>query len=159
MTTISLRFYIYAVLFIGAIAFFMRYDYLSNRVKEQDDVIHKYEEAYNKQQQQIKDADLARTEYLKQIEDGKNEIDTLRNRVSSGATVLRIAATCPKLPIASTDTTGAVTASPELTEDARENYYSHRADENKLNSLLDLCVKTLQDERKWNDIYWLYFCL
>ena len=148
MTTISLRFYIYAVLFIGAIAFFMRYDYLSNRVKEQDDVIHKYEEAYNKQQQQIKDADLARTEYLKQIEDGKNEIDTLRNRVSSGATVLRIAATCPKLPIASTDTTGAVTASPELTEDARENYYSHRADENKLNSLLDLCVKTLQDERK-----------
>lgn len=148
LSSISLKFYIYAALFVGAIFFFMRYDYLSNRVKEQDDVIHKYEEAYNKQQQQIKDADLARTEYLKQMEDGKNEIDTLRNRVSSGATVLRIAATCPKLPSTSTDTAGAAQASPELTEDARQAYFTHRSDENELNALLDLCVKTLQDERK-----------
>lgn len=148
MPTTSIRFYIYAALFIGAIAFFMRYDYLSNRVKEQNDVIQKYSVAFEKQKQQIKDADTERTNYLNQIEAGKNEIDALRNRVSSGATVLRVNATCPKLPSTSTDSTGAIAASPELTEDARENYYSHRNDENKLNALLDLCVKTLQDERK-----------
>lgn len=46
MPTISLRFYIYAALFVGAIAFFMRYDYLSELVKQQDDVIQKYESAF-----------------------------------------------------------------------------------------------------------------
>ncbi len=45
MPIINLRFYIYAALFVGAIAFFMRYDYLSERVKHQDDVIQKYEAA------------------------------------------------------------------------------------------------------------------
>ena len=126
----------------------MRYDYLSTRVKEQDGVIQKYQTAFDKQKQQIKDADTERTNYLNAIEAGKNEIDDLRNRVSSGSTVLRVAAKCPKLPSASTNPAGAIAASPELTEDARENYYSHRNDENKLNALLDLCVKTLQDERK-----------
>ena len=148
MPTISLKLYIYAALFIGAIAFFMRYDYLSTRVKEQDDVIHQYEEAFNKQKQQIKDADLARTEYLTNLQAAQNEIDTLRNNVSTGAIKLRVHATCPKLPSITTDTAGTITASPELTEDARQNYFAHITDENELNARLDLCVKTLQDERK-----------
>ena len=148
MITINLKFYIYAALFVGSMAFFIRYDYLSSRVKEQDGVIQKYQTAFDKQKQQIKDADTERTNYLNQIEAGKNEIDALRNSVSRGAVKLHVNATCPKLPSASTDSTGVITAAPELTEDARENYYSHRNDENKLNALLDLCVKTLQDERK-----------
>lgn len=148
MPTLNIKFYIYAALFVGAIAFFMRYDYLSTRVKEQDVVIQKYQTAFDKQQQQIKDADLARTEYLNKIEASKNEIDDLRSRVSNGSTVLRVKATCPKLPSTSTDTAGAAQASPELTEDARQAYFTHRSDENELNALLDLCVKTLQDERK-----------
>lgn len=144
----NLKLYLYVGVFVAAIALFLRYDYLSNRVKEQDDVIQKYSVAFEKQKQQIKDADTERTNYLNAIEAGRNEIDDLRNRVSSGSTVLRVAAKCPKLPSASTDSTGVITAAPEPTEDARENYYSHRNDENKLNALLDLCVKTLQDERK-----------
>lgn len=148
MPTLNIKFYICAALFVGAIAFFMRYDYLSTRVKEQDVVIQKYQTAFDKQQQQIKDADLAITEYLNKIEASKNEIDDLRSRVSNGSTVLRVKATCPKLPSTSTDTAGAAQASPELTEDARQAYFTHRSDENELNALLDLCVKTLQDERK-----------
>lgn len=148
MPTISLRFYIYAALFVGAIAFFMRYDYLSERVKQQDDVIQKYEAAFNKQAQQIKDADLARTEYLTNLQATQNEIETFRNSVSSGATVLRVKAECPKLPSASTNTAGAITASPELAEDARKDYYSLRQGISEINARLDLCVKTLQDERK-----------
>lgn len=148
MPIINLRFCIYAALFVGAIAFFMRYGYLSERVKQQDSVIQRYEAAFNKQAQQIKDADLARTEYLTNLQAAQNEIDTLRNSVSSGATVLRVKAACPKLPSTSTYTAGTIAASPELTEDARQDYYSLRQGISEINARLDLCVKTLEDERK-----------
>lgn len=148
MPTISLRFYIYAALFVGAVAFFMCYDHLSNRVKEQDATIQKYADAYEKSKKQIKDSDSARTDYLTNLQAKQNEIDTIRNDVRAGTTVLRVAATCSKLSSSSTNTAGTTATAPELTEDARENYYSHRNDENKINGLLDLCIKTLQDERK-----------
>lgn len=148
MPTISLKLYLYAGLAVGAFALFLRYDYLSHRVKEQDEVIQKYSVAFERQKQQIKDADTERTNYLNTIEAGKNEIDDLRSRVSTGATVLHVAATCPKLPSTSTNSAGTIAASPELTEDARQSYFAHLSDENELNARLDLCVKTLQDERK-----------
>lgn len=148
LSSISLRFYVYAALFALSIAFFLRYDYLAERVKQQDDVIHKYEDAFNKQQQQIKDADLARTEYLKQIEDGKNEIDTLRNSVNSGATGLRVKASCPKQNAIVTDTAGVKAAAPELDRDAEQDYYAILEGIRTVEARYSLCIKTLEDEHK-----------
>ena len=148
MPTLNIKFYIYAALFVGAIAFFIHYDYLSNRVKEQDATILKFSAAYEEQKKQIKDADLARTDYLNKIEASKNEIDTLRNSVNAGATGLHVRASCPKLTTIGTDTARAETAAPELNADARQDYFNLRAGIKTVEARYSLCVKTLEDERK-----------
>ncbi|MDU6466791.1 lysis protein [Enterobacter hormaechei] len=64
--------------------------------------------------------------YTKELSDAKKTINDLRRDVDSGAKRLRIAATCPGVPKA-TSTTGVDDAgSPELTRDARRNYFDHR---------------------------------
>lgn len=64
--------------------------------------------------------------YTKELADAKKTISDLRRDVDSGAKRLRIAATCPGVPKA-TSTTGVDDAgSPELTPDARRNYFDHR---------------------------------
>jgi len=148
MPIINLRFYIYAALFVGAIAFFMRYDYLSDKVKKQALEITQYEVNAGIVAQQIKNAESARIEYLNQIEASKNEIDTLRNSVNAGATGLRIKASCPKMPTVTDYTARTEPASPELDEDARQDYYSLREGIKTVEARYHLCIKTLKDERK-----------
>ncbi|HBD3031940.1 TPA: lysis protein [Citrobacter koseri] len=64
--------------------------------------------------------------YTKELADAKKTISDLRRDVDSGVKRLRIAATCPGVPKA-TSTTGVDDAgSPELTPDARRNYFDHR---------------------------------
>ncbi|ENC9771292.1 TPA: lysis protein [Citrobacter koseri] len=64
--------------------------------------------------------------YTKELADAKKTISDLRRDVDSGAKRLRIAATCPGVP-KTTSTTGVDDAeSPELTPDARRNYFDHR---------------------------------
>ncbi|EPO4915879.1 lysis protein [Citrobacter koseri] len=64
--------------------------------------------------------------YTKELADAKKTISDLRRDVDSGAKRLRIAATCPGVPKA-TSTTGVDDAgAPELTPDARRNYFDHR---------------------------------
>ncbi len=64
--------------------------------------------------------------YTKELSDAKKTINDLRRDVDSGAKRLRIAATCPGVP-KSTSATGVDDAgSPELTPDARRNYFDHR---------------------------------
>ncbi|HID4155278.1 TPA: lysis protein [Citrobacter koseri] len=64
--------------------------------------------------------------YTKELSDAKKTINDLRRDVDSGAKRLRIAATCPGVP-KTTSTTGVDDAgSPELTPDARRNYFDHR---------------------------------
>lgn len=64
--------------------------------------------------------------YTKELADAKKTISDLRRDVYSGAKRLRIAATCPGVP-KTTSATGVDDAeAPELTPDARRNYFDHR---------------------------------
>lgn len=64
--------------------------------------------------------------YAKELADAKKTISDLRRDVDSGAKRLRIAATCPGVS-KTTSTTGMDDAgTPELTPDARRNYFDHR---------------------------------
>ena len=147
MPTINLKFAAIAALLIAFIAFAMHYDHL----KEQNKILSADNAQYIKNAEsaarQVKLADEVATDYLNKITEVENEITNLRARVDSGAIKLRVKATCPKPPATSTDTAGAIAAAPELTEDARHAYYAHRADENKIVALLNLCVTTLQNDR------------
>ncbi|WP_196615249.1 lysis protein [Citrobacter freundii] len=64
--------------------------------------------------------------YTKELSDAKKTINDLRRDVDSGAKRLRLAATCPGVSKATSahgvDDAGA----PELTPDARRNYFDHR---------------------------------
>ncbi|EBO0868513.1 lysis protein [Salmonella enterica] len=64
--------------------------------------------------------------YTKELSDAKKTINDLRRDVDSGAKRLRIAATCPGVS-KTTSATGVDDAgTPELTPDARRNYFDHR---------------------------------
>lgn len=64
--------------------------------------------------------------YTKELADAKKTISDLRRDVDSGAKRLRVSATCPGVP-KTTSATGVDDAgSPELTPDARRNYFDHR---------------------------------
>jgi len=64
--------------------------------------------------------------YTKELSDAKKTINALRLDVDSGVKRLRIAATCPGVSKA-TSTSGVDDAgAPELTPDARRNYFDHR---------------------------------
>ena len=64
--------------------------------------------------------------YTKELSDAKKTINDLRRDVDSGAKRLRIAATCPGVPIATSSTGVDDAGAPELTPDARRNYFDHR---------------------------------
>ncbi|MGP8953519.1 lysis protein [Enterobacter mori] len=64
--------------------------------------------------------------YTKELSDAKKTINDLRRDVDSGAKRLRIAATCPGVPKAASATGVDDAAAPELTPDARRNYFDHR---------------------------------
>lgn len=64
--------------------------------------------------------------YTKELSDAKKTINDLRRDVDSGAKRLRIYATCPGVS-KTTSATGVDDAgAPELTPDARRNYFDHR---------------------------------
>lgn len=64
--------------------------------------------------------------YTKELSDAKKTISDLRRDVDSGAKRLRIAATCHGVS-KTTSATGVDDAgTPELTPDARRNYFDHR---------------------------------
>lgn len=66
------------------------------------------------------------SKYTRELADAKNTISNLRRDVESGAKRLRVAATCPGVR-QTTATPGVDDAgAPELTPDARRNYYDHR---------------------------------
>ncbi|WP_347004194.1 lysis protein [Enterobacter roggenkampii] len=64
--------------------------------------------------------------YTKELADAKKTINDLRRDIDSGAKRLRISATCPGVS-KTTSATGVDDArAPELTPDARRNYFDHR---------------------------------
>ncbi|HHA1280290.1 TPA: lysis protein [Enterobacter asburiae] len=64
--------------------------------------------------------------YTKELSDAKKTINDLRRDVDSGAKRLRIAATCPRVSKATSATGVDDAGAPELTPDARRNYFDHR---------------------------------
>ncbi|EPA9096317.1 lysis protein [Enterobacter hormaechei] len=64
--------------------------------------------------------------YAKELSDAKKTINDLRRDVDSGAKRLRIAATCPGVPKATSAPGVDDAGAPELTPDARRNYFDHR---------------------------------
>ena len=64
--------------------------------------------------------------YPKELADAKKTISDLRRDVDSGAKRLRIAATCHGVPKATSATGVDDAGTPELTPDARRNYFDHR---------------------------------
>lgn len=77
---------------------------------------------------QVRQRDVAALDakYTKELSDAKKTISDLRRDVDSGAKRLRIAATCPGVPKATSATGVDDAGSPELTPDARRNYFDHR---------------------------------
>lgn len=77
---------------------------------------------------QVRQRDVAvlDAKYTKELSDAKKTINDLRRDVDSGAKRLRIAATCHRVSKASSATGMDDAGSPELTPDARRNYFYHR---------------------------------
>lgn len=64
--------------------------------------------------------------YTKELADAKKTISDLRRDVDSGAKRLRISATGPRVSKATSATGVDDAGAPELTPDARRNYFDHR---------------------------------
>lgn len=64
--------------------------------------------------------------YTKELADAQKTISDLRRDVDSGAKRLRVAATCPSVRKATSATGVDDAGAPELTPDARRNYFDHR---------------------------------
>ncbi|HAS1886549.1 TPA: lysis protein [Enterobacter cloacae subsp. cloacae] len=77
---------------------------------------------------QVRQRDVAALDakYTKELSDAKKTISDLRRDVDSGAKRLRIAATCPGVSKATSATGVDDAGTPELTPDARRNYFDHR---------------------------------
>lgn len=77
---------------------------------------------------QVRQRDVAALDakYTKELSDAKKTINDLRRAVDSGAKRLRVAATCPGVSKATSATGVDDAGAPELTPDARRNYFDHR---------------------------------
>ncbi|EMN1229858.1 lysis protein [Enterobacter roggenkampii] len=75
--------------------------------------------------------------YTKELSDAKKTINDLRRDVDSGAKRLRIAATCPGVSKATSATGVDDAGTPELTPDARRNYFDHRDGIATVNKMID----------------------
>lgn len=77
---------------------------------------------------QVRQRDVAALDakYTKELSDAKKTINDLRRDVDSGAKRLRIAATCPGVSKATSAPGVDDAGAPELTPDARRNYFDHR---------------------------------
>ena len=119
------------VALIGVLAFFVnRYRDNAITYKDQRDKATKNLRLANAtiKDMQVRQRDVAvlDAKYTKELSDAKKTINDLRRDVDSGAKRLRIAATFHRVSKASSSTGVDDAGSPELTPDARRNYFDHR---------------------------------
>ncbi|WP_426738889.1 lysis protein [Enterobacter cloacae complex sp. 411F9] len=119
------------VALIGVLAFFVnRYRDNAIAYKDQRDKATKNLRLANAtiKDMQTRQRDVAALDakYTKELADAKKTISDLRRDVESGAKRLRIAATCPGMSKATSATGVDDAGAPELTPDARRNYFDHR---------------------------------
>jgi len=148
----NLKLWFYGGLAVALFGLILRLDYLSEKVESQKVEISQKNEQLNatnktleSEREALRVATENRAKYYLELESKENEIKNLRARVDSGAAKLRVKATCP--PIA-TDRPSDNPAAPELTADARQAYWDLRREINQCPAQLNLCIKTLQDDRK-----------
>ena len=116
---------------IGVLVFFVNH-YRDNAItyKDQRDKAIKNLNLANAtiKDMQVRQRDVAALDakYTKELSDAKKTINDLRRDVDSGAKRLRIAATCPGMSKATSATGVDDAGAPELTPDARRNYFDHR---------------------------------
>ncbi|CDH00200.1 lysis protein [Xenorhabdus bovienii] len=92
-------------------------DYTDLNTKHQTQLI-----AINKQQARIQHLAELETKHIRELDNAKTEIDTLRADVAAGRRKLRIQAVCP---VREATSSGSVVdaGTPQLTEAARQDYY------------------------------------
>ncbi|HAS0869420.1 TPA: lysis protein [Enterobacter hormaechei subsp. oharae] len=116
---------------IGVLVFFVNH-YRDNAItyKDQRDKAIKNLNLANAtiKDMQVRQRDVAALDakYTKELSDAKKTINDLRRDVDSGSKRLRIAATCPGMSKATSATGVDDAGAPELTPDARRNYFDHR---------------------------------
>lgn len=117
------------VILLLALASWLSYSSYKGEKKRADDAEQSLSLANDTiKDMQIRQRDVAALDakYTKELSDAKKTINDLRRDVDSGAKRLRIAATCPGVPKATSATSVDDAGSPELTPDARRNYFDHR---------------------------------
>jgi len=151
MFPFNIKFAAIAALLVAFIAFAMHYDHLKEKVAKQEEKIAEQsgeieskDNLIKKEREALRVATENRAKYYLQLESAENEIKTLRARVDSGAAKLRVKATCPTI---ATDRPSDNSTAPELTADARQAYFDLRREMTQCPAQLNLCIKTLQDDR------------
>lgn len=117
------------VILLLALASWLSYSSYKGEKKRADDAEQSLSLANDTiKDMQIRQRDVAALDakYTKDLDDAKKTINDLRRDVDSGAKRLRIAATCPGVPKATSSTGVDDAGAPELTPDARRNYFDHR---------------------------------
>lgn len=126
---------------IGALAFFVNHyrdnaiNYKDQRDKAAEQLILANATITDMQTRQ-RDVAALDAKYTKELADAQNTISDLRRDVDSGAKRLRVAATCPRVSKATSATGVDDAGSPELTPDARRNYFDHRGGIETVNKMI-----------------------
>ncbi|HDR2551565.1 lysis protein [Enterobacter sp. BNK-18] len=119
------------VAFIGVLAFFVNH-YRDNAItyKDQRDKVHEQLSLATAtiKDMQVRQRDVAALDakYTGELADAKETIERLHSDVIAGRKRLRIAATCHGVSKATSATGVDDAGAPELTPDARRNYFDHR---------------------------------
>ncbi|MFB4699490.1 lysis protein [Enterobacter hormaechei subsp. steigerwaltii] len=100
-------------------------DYKEQRDKANKD-LNLAKETISDMQTRQHDVAALDAKYTKELADAKKTISDLRRDVDSGAKRLRISATCHRVSKASSAPGVDDAGAPELTPDARRNYFDHR---------------------------------
>ncbi|HIF6285663.1 MULTISPECIES: lysis protein [Enterobacter cloacae complex] len=117
------------VILLLALASWLSYSSYKGEKKRADDAeqsLSLANDTIKDMQTRQRDVAALDAKYTKELSDAKKTINDLRRDVDSGAKRLRIAATCPGVPKATSATGVDDAGTPELTPDARRNYFDHR---------------------------------
>ncbi|QLU97259.1 lysis protein [Enterobacter roggenkampii] len=117
------------VILLLALASWLSYSSYKGEKKRADDAeqsLSLANDTIKDMQTRQRDVAALDAKYTKELSDAKKTINDLRRDVDSGAKRLRIAATCPGVPKATSATGVDDAGTPELTPDARWNYFDHR---------------------------------
>ncbi|EHN8820511.1 lysis protein [Enterobacter hormaechei] len=117
------------VILLLALASWLSYSSYKGEKKRADDAeqsLSLAKAAITDMQTRQRDVAALDAKYTKELSDAKKTINDLRRDVDSGAKRLRIAATCPGVSKATSAPGVDDAGAPELTPDARRNYFDHR---------------------------------